>query len=262
MPSGHEEKPRLSRILVSQLEGVVVDISDETSGIRFLLVVEVPPWNFSERATPKVAGARMHPVPWEAYFTACMCDAGFPDCKSVSPGSHFVPALSIVRQPIMERIVRNELDECGIAGFPDSDGDVSDDVGDRVGSLSGGIAVVGPKGLLIEPQCCGELKDVSEWRGALSSNATAGTIWVGHPELSFAAKNGVHTLTEEWARVGLPNHRSEVAIPTGLLLRLLDRVEAEQASFHSRLRDVLASMEDVAPLVDVVAPLLAGVARA
>jgi hypothetical protein len=51
--------------------------------------------------------------------------------------------------------------------------------------------------LIIEPQCCGDLSNIQEWREAVEyKGSTWRPLWIGHPWVSVRFFNGMLTISD------------------------------------------------------------------
>lgn len=137
-------------------------------------VVEVSPLRFSSRAIPKTAGADE----WHENWRLCLADAGITDMAPVRVGSWYVPTVYFTNALQLRAFLRVTIEEMG--GFEKI---ISED---EVQRLDGGFALRdAPSDTLIEPGCCGDFSNLSEWKIAAAYRAPGWeTLWIGHPWLS------------------------------------------------------------------------------
>lgn len=94
--------------------------------------------------------------------------------------------------------------------------------------------------MLIEPTCCGDLGNLSEWREAAAYRQSAWKmLWIGHPWISVRFGEGRLVFSEP--------HESDApaarwAVNPGELGRAVAAAEAELEDFARRLEPVLDAM--------------------
>jgi hypothetical protein len=137
-------------------------------------VVEVSPLRFSSRAIPTTAGADE----WHEHWRLCLVDAGIAEMTSVRTGSWYVPTVHFKTASQLRTFLRVSIEALG--GF---EAVISKD---EVMRLDGGFAFRDAgSSTWIEPGCCGDLSNLSEWKIAAAYRDSGWeTLWIGHPWLS------------------------------------------------------------------------------
>ncbi|MEM9215896.1 MAG: hypothetical protein AAGD25_16325 [Cyanobacteria bacterium P01_F01_bin.150] len=169
-------------------------------------VIEIQPYQWSTRSPPSVVGAKDHPAEWSAYFLACMADLGIEELAPIADGSMFVNAFNVVKSPLMPRLLKRELSETGIPGYPDDEGreDRHLDHSDLIAGLTGGYAVISGDRVLLEPQCCCDFSNLNSWKILIQDKPTVSTIWIGHPEPTVMCHGQQFTIREGWESSSRP----------------------------------------------------------
>ena len=193
--------------------------------VSLVPVVEVRPYSFSKRPMPDLpGGSEGSPAVWSAYFQECMRDAGFAGVDPVAPSSSFVPLAALVGNPAFERIVLRSLGDKRVVAGGGAAEPASIAI-DDVPALYGGLALIGDGVRLFEPQCCGDLENLGDWRAALADAPAAGSIWAGHPPLAVSFAGDLVTLAVEW-EVPPPGPLTEVALPVAWLAAAFEEATA------------------------------------
>jgi len=123
-----------------------------------------------------------------------------------------------------------------------------------VPGVEGGLALCRGEEVLVEPGCCGDLRDLEAWRQAAAyRGADWQMVWIGHPWMSVRFLDG-------WLILSQP-HEGDApvahwAVTPAELDRAVAEAEAEREEFARRLQPAVAAlgMTDTA----VIARKLAG----
>jgi len=218
-------------------------------------VVEVEPYHYSSIEMPRQDAT---PSDWAEYFQLCMADAGFRDVAPVVPRSNFVVASSIVGNPLLERMIVEELNGTGLPGFSVMVELEDREPLDRVSPFSGGLALIAAGELLLQPNCCGDLGDVQGWKRALDTAPEPAVVWIGHPEVELEFTGDRVLLREGWEYRNRPETLVEASMPIVWLKSALDLAEVEQLRFREGLVPMVSRILGSSELARDVATRLAG----
>jgi len=118
--------------------------------------IEFEPWQWvGESAHEKIGTDE-----WNDYWTQHLSDIGI---KSICPGAWFVSINELSSFQLLKKLVLLVLNESGVIGFPDSDGEETDDDSDRLMPFTGGYVLRSNDEILFTPQCCCDLGDLEYW---------------------------------------------------------------------------------------------------
>lgn len=124
--------------------------------------------------------------------------------------------------------------------------------------LSGGLALHSGGDLLEEPQCCGDLGNIEDWREAAAYRGGEWQmLWIGHPSMSVRFGDGLLYLSDPHEEQQ-PVARYHVS-PDELAKAIAEAV-VELEAFALRLRPVLVA-EVGADAAGWISRLLAGLSR-
>ena len=226
----------------------------EASGpIELTLVLEIEPYHWSDRALPQ-GPSRDHPEAWYTYFHQCMADAGITGIDPIRPGSHFVDAFSVVDNELIVRLIREELEESGLPGFPDDTGCQDAEDVEAVGMLTGGYALCSGHEVFLEPECCCDFSNLESWRQALAEQPVSGTLWIGHPQAGIAFERDTVTITQGWEGGPAPACLAEIALRVAALREAVVRAEDARKELARRLlprvQEVMADPDRVREVRD------------
>ena len=223
-------------------------ISLET--VELVPAVELEPFAFAtpDRTHPSGTGPDS-PDEWSRYWFDSLADSGVVGLTPLRPGSWHVPVAAFTDSAVLGRYLDAMVRRW--------DGPESLTDPDARPVLNGGLAFCSVGDVLVEPTCCGDLANLSEWRDAVAYRQSEWKmVWVGHPWVSvrFDADRLVFSGPHE---SDAPNARWTISPEE--LGRAVAAAEAELEVFARRLRSALADM-GVAD-VNSVARKLAGLER-
>lgn len=215
--------------------------------VELVPVVEVDPWAFAARERPLPAGTgRDGPGAWARSRAYSPADAGVVGLTPVRPGSWHVPVAAFTTPVVLGRYL-----DAVVRGWGGPDALTGPDARPV---LNGGLALRSGGDVLVEPACCGDLANLSEWWGAAACRQPEWKmVWVGHPWVSVRFEDGRLVFSEP--------HESDAptarwSVPPGELGRAVAAVAAELDGFARKLRSAPGDM-GVAD-AGVVARTLAG----
>ncbi len=201
--------------------------------LELLPVLELEPGRFAAREYPLPSGSGLEmPEAWRRYWLDCLTDAGITGLSPLRPASWHVPTRDLIETAILEKIL-NTI--CRVWGGIEA---LSDPDCEPV--LSGGLALLSGGEVLVEPTCCSDLGNLSNWREAAGyQGLTWQTLWIGHPWLSIRHQYGSLVITEP--------HDSKPpegrwAVQPDVLGRAIAAAEVELEDFARRLRRALVSL--------------------
>lgn len=193
-------------------------------------------------------------------WVGALAHSGLQGLRSISSGSWFVLVEDFEPSHLVV-VLRNYLLGIGIPGFPDSDGEVEEDLGERVGALSGGYALYDDDRPMLEPTCCCDLADLSEWRRLINQGSPEWeALTIGHAILSLRVAQDAVELREvaEYP----PRSVAEFVMPPNLARLALEDVSSRQRFFEARVTTSLRELSELADYSEeqfaVLGRLLAG----
>lgn len=201
--------------------------------VELIPVLELEPWVFSTVERPRPSGSVLEtPEGWARYWLDSLADSGITGLTPLRPGSWHVPAHQLGDPETLEKILRiHTRDVDGIEAPIDAE---------EIPTLSGGLALLSKGEVLIEPTCCSDLGNLSEWRNAAGYRQPEWRmLWIGHPWLS-ARYDGRLLVISEPHESDTPSGRW--AVDAGVLDRAVDAAEVELERFSRRLERVLMSL--------------------
>lgn len=147
--------------------------------IQLIPVVELVPWKFATQSRKSPSGTvRQLPEEWGDFWSQALADSGITELQPLRPGSFHVPTSNFDSPEILQRYLEITFrDWGGIDTLSDPDCNPV---------LDGGLALRCPTvDLLIEPACCGDLRNINDWKAAATYRGTEWQmLWIGHPWLS------------------------------------------------------------------------------
>jgi hypothetical protein len=123
---------------------------------------------------------------WDTYWKNSLADSGIIGLEPYEKGSWLVETERLLDyNKALEHMLRNhmlyvDLDKVG-------------NVFEHVSALPGGYILEITETIQVYPQCCGSLKDISEWKRASEYvDREEATLWIGHPSLMVSAIDQEH----------------------------------------------------------------------
>jgi hypothetical protein len=205
-------------------------------------VVELEPTRFATRtrSSPDASGEEA-PAEWDQYWRASLADASIVGLTPVRPGSWHVPTRQLTDAVVTEKVVRGVIEGWGeYAALVGPDADPV---------LDGGLVLFAEQRVILEPACCGDLRNVADWRAAAAHRGSDWqTLWIGHPWVSVRFDEGRLLLSD-------PHEADEplaaYALDPNEFMRAVEGAAAELELFSQWL------VAAVAPIVgDALAPAL------
>lgn len=227
--------------------------------VRLIPVLEVAPFGPPTRPLPD-GPSRLHPAAWDAYFQACLVDAGFAGVTLIQAGSRFASARALVGHALLEHVVREALVGTGLPGFPWDAADDADTAPiDRVSALDGGLALTVDGAPWLMPECCGDLGNIADWEACVVERPTRGELWIGHPGLAVAWCDGQVRLAEQWEYPPAPDYLVAVTLGGAALAAAVADARAALTWFRAALVPVVARvLGEPTDAAQVTARLLGG----
>jgi hypothetical protein len=201
--------------------------------IRLIPVLELEPWVFSTVERPRPSGSVLEtPEGWARYWLDCLADSGITGLTPLRPASWHVPVHQLGDPETLEKILRiHTRDVFGIEALIDAD---------EIPILSGGLVLLSKGEVLIEPTCCADLGNLSEWRDAAEYRESEWRmLWIGHPWLSVRYEARLLIISEPHES-DRPSGRW--VVDAGVLDRAVDAAEVELERFSRRMERVLVSL--------------------
>jgi hypothetical protein len=135
-------------------------------------VVEFEPAKYAreERPYPNVSAIE-DPIGWQAYWLACLADAGITDLVPIRPGSWLVSTARLESVPTLRRLLEAAPAACRLAAEGLTEALEGRPLAEWVGPLDGGYVVSSGGLTLAEPACCGDLGNLADWRAGLEDES-------------------------------------------------------------------------------------------
>lgn len=150
------------------------------TGIELVPVLELQPYDFATQPRESPTGAISEvPDEWFRYWSDSLADSGITELRPLCPGSWHVPTANFEAPANLLKFLEVTIENWGgISVLSDPDCQPV---------LNGGLALwrAGSE-LLIEPGCCADLGDASNWREAAGYRGDEWQmLWIGHPWVSI-----------------------------------------------------------------------------
>jgi hypothetical protein len=193
--------------------------------VELMPVLKLIPFDFATRERPHPGGSeRVEPGAWSRYWSDCLADSGIRGLEPLYECSCHVPVRSINAANLRRILAMTFGDWGGIEALRDPE---------LIPCLNGGLALYSNGDLLVEPNCCTDLRNWVDWRQAVDYRGTDWQmLWIGHPWLSVRYE-------DPWLILSGP-HESDDPVPRGRVTpdRLGRAVTAAIAELESFSRTI------------------------
>lgn len=228
---------------------------ERLTDIRLVPVVEMEPAAFAgpSRVAPSGSFEDM-PQAWDAYWRNALADAGISDVAPIEAGSWHVPTTSLAG-PNLTTFVR-VFTSGGDWGAPSTWVDP-----DEIPGLPGGFCLIDSTfGIVVRPECCGDLGVLALWRDAAAyQEADWYRLWVGHPERWVRYRAPLLQISEPHESACGSDATARWCVCPDALDMAIEAAGAELQRFSEALATILRDWGCAGDVVGPIAETLAGV---
>ncbi|HPF40214.1 MAG TPA: hypothetical protein P5081_24110 [Phycisphaerae bacterium] len=226
------------------------------SDFRLLPVVDLEPAAFkaSTRTAPGDSTADA-PDACGTYWRDALADAGIHGVEPIAVGSWYAPT-NALRDANLQRLLR------AVAIDEDDDDDPSDwNDPDEIPGLPGGFCLVDSKrGVVIHPECCGDLGVIAQWRSAAEYRGVDwDRLWIGHPERWIRHVAPFLEISGPCESIDGAGAIARWRVDSNRLAIEVERAEAELRGFSDTLIPILRAWGCREDVVGAIAETFAGV---
>ncbi len=139
--------------------------------LKLINTIEINPYEFSntEYDSPNGSSKEM-PEAWDKFWRKCLSDKNLENLQPIRIGSYLVD-INLITNAELKEILKSELKEVDLENYEE-----------QVGRICGGIVVKINNEFPIEPTCCGDIGNISEWERIFKEeNHEWEQLWIGHP---------------------------------------------------------------------------------
>lgn len=142
--------------------------------------------------------------------------------------------IETINEEELIEILKNELSEVELMDFEE-----------QVGKIFGGIALEENNTIFMEPQCCGDMGNITEWESISEAELNVwNQLWIGHPWVYYRKSNGIIEFTNY--RESNPGDFKDrdilVRVAESDLQMELKKVRKQQNDFEYSIRKALEKM--------------------
>lgn len=169
----------------------------------------------------------------ERFRKKCLSDKNLENLKAIKKGSDLVDINSIKNFELKE-ILKKELSDVDL-----------DDYEEQVGIICGGIVLKAGAEFLIEPSCCGDIGNLSEWEVIfVEPSHDWKQLWIGHPWVYYRmVKDEIEF--SDYYEVNIDdvaNVKSIFMVSREELKNKIGVIRQEQNYFEIRIQNLLQEM--------------------
>ena len=153
--------------------------------------------------------------------------------NTIAQGSFFVNIETLTEQDLYE-ILKNELKNLD-----------PQDPEEQINSLRGGITILDNQTLILQPSCCGSLRDLIEWEAIFEIKShNWQQLWIGHPWV-FYKKEQNQIQFSDYTDLNLQDFKDikpKFHYPYQELKKQIQTIRKQQNKFESRVAKILHKM--------------------
>lgn len=153
--------------------------------MQLINTIEISPYDFSNQEYNYPNGSSMEsPDEWNRFWKKCISGKNLGRLESIRKGAYLVDIETINDDELVENL-KNELSEVELF-----------DVEEQVGKIIGGIALAENNTIYMEPQCCGDIGNITEWESIFDNEWNVwNQLWIGHPWVYYRKNSGIIEFT-------------------------------------------------------------------
>ncbi|WP_409416059.1 hypothetical protein [Flavobacterium sp. PS2] len=183
---------------------------------------------------------------WYNYWKKCISDSKLTELEPIEKGSFFVD-LNTLNDNELKVILLKTLIEIDF-----------ENIDDEISHLYGGIVLKLNDQIIIQPNCCCDIGNLSEWLKILISKEDEWhQLWIGHPWVFFKTVDDLIYFSDYTEKNNGQNLDEKFSIPKGLLEKNLKKIKQEQEEFRTRIERNLIELNIQQPkeIADLLASL-------
>lgn len=216
--------------------------------IRFINTIEISPLRYQKEDAelPEISDPH-NPEEWYNEWVKSQTILKL-DFDAIEKGSYFVDT-EIIDDENLQIILTEFLEEIDLDDFEDS-----------IISFNGGIVLMENEKVLIKPMCCGDLRDISEWRKIFENSSKDWTVLqIGHPWVFYKKENGKVQFSDytELNLEDFVNIKPIFEIDELELKMEFDKIKNHPVNFKNKVLKILNSMKlkNAEPISELIAGL-------
>ena len=146
--------------------------------MQLIYTIEITPYSFADEKYDMPKGSRYElPEEWYQYWKKSLSEKNLGRLEPIRKTSHLVN-IETINDKELEEILKHRLR------------DMESPI-EEVWKMDGGIALIENNELYIEPQCCGDIGNITGWESIFETEEnTWDQLWIGHPWVYYRRNNG------------------------------------------------------------------------
>ncbi|KFF10837.1 hypothetical protein [Flavobacterium hydatis] len=185
-------------------------------------------------------------IEWYNYWKKCISDSNLEKLEPIEKGSFFVD-LNTLNDNELKIILLKTLTEIDL-----------ENIDDEISHLFGGIVLKFNDQILIQPNCCCDIGNLSEWLKILISKENEWhQLWIGHPWVFFKTVDDLIYFSDYTEKNEAQNLDEKFSISKVLFEKNLKKIKQEQEEFKIRIERNLIELNIQQPkeIADLLASL-------
>ena len=213
---------------------VVCHLEIKKVKLELINTIEINPFDYANfeynypKGSPEQVANDKH-----KFWKKCLSNKNIDSLESIRKGSYLVDVNSIKNFELKE-VLKNELKEVELEDFEQ-----------QVGMICGGIVIKLNNKFPIEPTCCGDIGNISEWEEVLeNSNKDWSQLWIGHPWVFCRIENENIEFSKYYEKNIEEIKKIETVLkwPISDLKHKLNIIKKEQIKFEKKIQLALEEM--------------------
>jgi hypothetical protein len=218
-----------------------MELTDNQPIMQVIYSIEISPFGYTnqEYQLPDKS-SRENPEAWTEYWYKCIVDSGIENLKPIKTGS-FLVDIDSINDKNLSIIVKKEIEEL----FKNLNEEELNNIEEYISCFAGGIAIIEDNNLLIEPNCCSDLRGLSGWKNIFSNEEENWSqLWIGHPWI-FYKKTTEFVAFSDYTELNLNDFHNIKTVNKFHLQWLrneINKANASQAKLKQRVLKILIEM--------------------
>lgn len=203
--------------------------------MKLIIAIEISPYNYTDK-TYEYPKKRKKDAPneWGEFWLKCISDSQLQNLIPIEIGSYLVDVEGIGEEEL-RTIIKKEIEDVDLTDFEE-----------QLIAFYGGIVVTKDDKILIEPMCCGDLRNTSEWGTIIEEEHIDWQhLWIGHPWIFYRKINGIVEFSDytDSNLEDFKDIKSVLNISENELKLELKKIKTQQEKLKDRIQIILEKMK-------------------
>ncbi|MBF7092487.1 hypothetical protein IUY40_13185 [Flavobacterium sp. ALJ2] len=214
--------------------------------MKLINVIEISPSTYSNNnyKSPNCTFLE-NQTAWYNYWKKCINDSNLTELEPIEKSSYFVD-INTINDNSLKIILQKALEEIDI-----------ENIDDEILPFNGGIILKINDQKFIEPNCCCDIGNLTEWLNILIAKKEEWhQLWIGHPWVFFKTVNDLIYFSDYTDENNSQNIKEKFSVSKSSFERELKKTQLLQEDFRLRIKKNIIELNIHQP--DKIANLLTG----